>query len=292
MHRVFKIGNPPKSLECTTVASAHHVEVNPSESRNSDRLIVQELVKDMASTVPLDMSASNSKRTIKVIVLLEVDQMTRLAQQALRRTMEKYSRTCRLIMLSESVGKVLEPLRSRCLGIRVPLPTENDVVSVLHHVADKEGVTLPDELAKRLATTSKRNLRRALLQFEATRISTGGLELPVDAPVMLGDWEYACQDVAVLLTRNQSASQLIAVRKRLQDMLAHAIPADILLRRLVQEILALVDDEISPEICKVAAKFDCNLTNGTKPIFHLEAFSARFMQIYSSFLRAQAAMID
>lgn len=300
-HRVFKVGDTSKQIEVTTVASAHHVEVNPSESGINDRLVVQELIKDMASAAPMQLTDTLSghsagstarKQSLKVIVLHEVDRMSRLAQQALRRTMERYAATCRIIMVTDSAARLLEPLRSRCLGIRVALPSRSDVIAALHRIADREGLTLPDLLAERIVGTSGRNLRRAILQLEATRVSVGSLTLPAEASVLLGDWEYACQDAAVLLTRTQSAAQLVAVRKRFQDLLSHAVPADVILRRLVQEILRIADDEIGPEICKVAAKFDRNLTNGTKPIFHLEAFAARFMQIYAQFLQTQATMID
>lgn len=302
VHRVFKVGDTAKQIEVTTVASSHHVEVNPSESGLNDRLVVQELIKDMASSAPMDISAmassnsnagGNKKQSgIKVIILHEVDQMTRLAQQALRRTMERYSNTCRIIMITDTVTKLIEPLRSRCLGIRVPLPSQQSVISVLRQIASNEGITLPSALANRLVETSSRNLRRAILQMEATRVSAGTLVLPDDASVMLGDWEYVCQEAAVALTRKQSASQLVIVRKKFQDMLSHAIPPDVILRRLVREVLHIADDEIGGDICRVAAKFDRNLSNGTKPIFHLEAFAARFMQVYAQYLQTQAAMID
>lgn len=303
VHRVFKVGDTSKQIEVTTVASSHHVEVNPSESGINDRLVIQELIKDMASAAPMDISAMTSAAAsttaatkkqpgIKVIILHEVDQMTRLAQQALRRTMERYSNTCRIIMITDTVTKIIEPLRSRCLGIRVPLPSRKSVINVLRDISLKEGITLPDELANRLVETSSRNLRRAILQMEATRVSIGALALPADAPIMLGDWEYACRDAAILLTRKQSASQLVLVRKRFQDMLSHAIPPDVILGRLLQEVLHIADDEIGADICRVAAKFDRNLKNGTKPIFHLEAFAARFMQVYAEYLRTQVAMMD
>lgn len=309
MHRVFKVGETSKQVEVTTVTSAHHVEVNPSESGINDRLVVQELIKDIASSAPIDVSGAGSSSatdtgpssstgaagkqgSIKVIVLHQVDSMSRLAQQALRRTMERYALTCRVILVTDTVTKVIQPLRSRCLGIRVPSPSVDDVKRVLQFVADREGVTVPNELSDRLVQTSGRNLRRALLQLEATRVSVGSLTLPADASIMLGDWEYACQDTAILLTRRQSASQLMLVRKRFQDMLSHAIPADVILRHLLLEILRIADDEIAPTICTVAAKFDGNLANGSKPIFHLEAFAARFMQVYAQFIQTQACMME
>lgn len=309
MHRVFKVGDTSKQIEVTTVASAHHVEVNPSESGINDRLVVQELIKDIASSAPVDVTGVGSssavgpgtgfgtgttgkQSAIKVIVLHQVDSMSRLAQQALRRTMERYALTCRVILVTDTVTKVIQPLRSRCLGIRVPSPSGEDVKRVLQFVADREGITVPDELADKFVQTSGRNMRRALLQLEATRVSIGSLTLPADASIMLGDWEYACQDAATLLTRQQSASQLMLVRKRFQDMLSHAIPPDVILRHLLSEILRIADDEIAPAICSVAAKFDSNLTNGSKPIFHLEAFAARFMQVYAQFLQTQACMME
>lgn len=296
-HKVFKVGESRKELEVTTVASTHHVEVNPSESGLNDRLVVQELIKDMASSIPIQLGTSSSasttsRKTLKVIVLHEVDQMSRLAQQALRRTMEKYTKTCRIIMVCDSVTKVIEPLRSRCLGIRVPLPSRDDMLSALHTVADKEGVTLPSKVADKIVSMSGGNMRRALLQLEATRVAAGRPDLPEDAQVMRGDWEYACFEVASMISRVQSASQLVAIRKRLQDLLAHAIPADVILRRLVEDLLRNVDDELCTEICKVAAKFDHHISKGTKPLFHLEAFAARTMQIYADFLQRQAQMID
>ncbi len=53
-----------------------------------------------------------------------------------------------------SALQVIEPVRSRCLCVRVGAPTADEIRDVLLAVAKKESLDLPDALAKRIASTS------------------------------------------------------------------------------------------------------------------------------------------
>lgn len=63
-----------------------------------------------------------------MLVLNEVDKLSKEAQHSLRRTMEKYSSSCRLILCCNSSSKVTEAVRSRCLNVRINAPNNEEVI--------------------------------------------------------------------------------------------------------------------------------------------------------------------
>jgi len=126
--------------------------------------VVQDLLKEVAQTQQVDQGA---KQRFKVVVINEADHLTRDAQAALRRTMEKYSPNLRLILLANSTANIIAPIRSRTLLVRVAAPTEEEICAVLEKSAKKEGWKVVESVNQKIAKESGRNLRRALLMFEA-----------------------------------------------------------------------------------------------------------------------------
>ena len=45
--------------------------------------------------------------------------------------MEKYAASCRLILCSNSISRVMPAIRSRCLTIRVPAPSNDQIEQIL-----------------------------------------------------------------------------------------------------------------------------------------------------------------
>ncbi|XP_033097589.1 replication factor C subunit 3-like [Anneissia japonica] len=268
-----------KKIEITTIASNYHIEVNPSDVGIQDRVVIQELIKTVAQTQQLE---SSTQREFKVVILTEVDRLTKDAQHALRRTMEKYMSTCRLILCSNSTSKVIPAIRSRCLGVRVAAPSLDEITQILQTICKKEGLTLPSELGRRIAEKSGRNLRRAVLMCEACRVQ----QYPFSAQqeVQEPDWEIFLRETANKIVQEQSPKMLLEVRGRLYELLTHCIPADIIMKALLKELILNCDGQLKSEITQIAAFYEHRLQMGSKVIYHLEAFVAKFMSIYKRFL--------
>ncbi|EYB82086.1 hypothetical protein Y032_0367g36 [Ancylostoma ceylanicum] len=194
-----------RKIEIDTVSSNYHIEINPGEVGIYDRVVVQEVIKQMAQTTQI---ASATQKSFKVVVLMEADQLTRDAQHALRRTMEKYTMSCRLILCSESLSRIIEPLRSRCMVVRVAAPTDEEIKDVCLSVAEKVRLTVPDPVLEQIVTKSRGNLRRALLSMEA--VKRKGVPIKDNEQVPEPEWEIYLRETADMMIKKQSNETVLA----------------------------------------------------------------------------------
>lgn len=115
------------------------LELNASDERGID--VIRNKVKDFART------RSIGSHPFKIIYLDECDALTKEAQQALRRTMENYTATCRFILSCNYSSKIIDPIQSRCAVFRFKPLEKKDIMKIIDRIAKKEGFSI-DEKAK------------------------------------------------------------------------------------------------------------------------------------------------
>ena len=110
------------------------LELNASDDRGIG--VVRQQVVDFASTRTI---FSNK---FKLVILDECDAMTKDAQFALRRVIEKYTRNARFCLIANYASKIIPALQSRCTRFRfAPLP-DADVRQRVLEICGKESVRL------------------------------------------------------------------------------------------------------------------------------------------------------
>jgi len=193
-----------------------------------------------------------------VVIINEADSLSRDAQSALRRTMEKYMGNLRLILCATSTSKIIAPIRSRCLLMRVGSPNAGEMLKCLKHVSKKENFFLPDEVANAIYEDSNGNLRKAILVLETLKSQNKDLmklQNKPDIGIAKPDWEIYSNETAEMIIKVQSPEQLLLVRARMYELLVHAIPPRLILKTLADYLVTKVDESIKEKVIEKAAMF-------------------------------------
>eukprot|EP00930_Biecheleria_cincta_P087513 TRINITY_DN76739_c0_g1_i1.p1 TRINITY_DN76739_c0_g1~~TRINITY_DN76739_c0_g1_i1.p1 ORF type:complete len:363 (-),score=85.20 TRINITY_DN76739_c0_g1_i1:232-1320(-) len=274
---------PSNTVDIQVVTSNHHLQVTPADIGRKDRAVVMQLIKEVASHPPL------GSHSFKVVVIEEAGGLSSDAQAALRRTMERYMKTCRIILLAESASKIIPPLRSRCLPLRIGAPSEADVRVVLQKVAAAEGVKISEEAVQKVAAKSGRDLRRAVLLLEMMQAQASTGALSKDTPLPTEAWQTAIEKVARKILQEQSPKMMMEVRGNIYELLLACLPPDFIMKELLLRLLAEIrNDVVKQKAIAAAAHFESTMKQGSKDIFHIEAFVLRFMADYRASMQPGA----
>ena len=129
------------------------LELNASDERGID--VVRNTIKDFARTLAFNAD-------FKIIFLDEADALTSDAQQALRRTMEKYTRTARFILSCNYSSRIIEPIQSRCVIFRFTPLQAGAIKGRLGEIAKLEGVELDGKALEAIIYVSQGDMRKAI----------------------------------------------------------------------------------------------------------------------------------
>ncbi|CAD7702145.1 unnamed protein product [Ostreobium quekettii] len=141
------------------------LELNASDDRGIN--VVREEIQDFVST------RSVFSNTFKLVILDECDAMTKDAQMALRRVIEKYTKNARFCLIGNYVSKIISALQSRCMRFRFPPLEEQFVRPRLQHVVDVEGVSIDAAAMDALIALGSGDMRRSLNILQSVHMAYG-----------------------------------------------------------------------------------------------------------------------
>ena len=259
-----------KSISYMVTSSNYHLEFCPSDVGNNDKFIISHVIKETSSFTQLD---TESQKNFKVIVLLEADKMTKEAQSALRRTMEKYSENCRIIMVVNDLSAIIDPIRSRCFSLRIPSPTKEEIKDVLMLIKNRESLDLNDNQIDSIIEKHGKNVRECITCLQMT--SLGNYNNRVYEP----EYVNIFNSIHKQILNEQSARSLKEIRSLFMELLIHGFRADHIIYKMTSDIIESnkIKEDIKKKVIEAGALFDLRAKNGTKDFIHLEAFTAKIM---------------
>ncbi|KAG9494007.1 hypothetical protein GDO78_001716 [Eleutherodactylus coqui] len=253
------------------------LELNASDERGIQ--VVREKVKNF-SQLAVGGTRSDGKPCppFKIVILDEADSMTSAAQAALRRTMEKESKTTRFCLICNYVSRIIEPLTSRCSKFRFKPLADGVQTKRILDICKKEDVRITAEALSHLVEVSEGDLRKAITFLQsATRLSAGKEITEQVVTEIAGVIPKETLDGVLAACRSGSFEKLETVVKNLINN-GHA--ATQLVNQLHDVILERSDltDKQMAVIAEKLAEVDKCLTDGADEYLQMLSLFAVIMQ--------------
>jgi replication factor C subunit 3/5 len=114
---------------------------------------------------------------VKLIILDEADSMTFDAQFALRRIIEKYSKTTRFCFICNYENKIIPAIRSRCANFRFSPISPIHIQKKLSFICEKENLTYEKNVLETISLLSKGDLRKSINFLQSLSLQSNNLTL-------------------------------------------------------------------------------------------------------------------
>jgi replication factor C subunit 3/5 len=207
-----------------------------------------------------------NKNKFKVVVINNIDKLSYYAQTSLRCSMERYIHNCKFILCGYNLSKVIDPLKGRCLSIRLSKPTDSDIYKLLLNISAKENKILQKNEYYEIIKKAERDPKLALWLLENKYI---GLNLE------LVYWRNNINKVTdiilnIIKNKNVELKELMEIRSLIYEVYITNIDENSIINELYFELNKKIKGhEIL--ISKIFRKYDYRNIIGKRLMIQLEA---------------------
>lgn len=265
VYNVNGCGNKVKQVVCEE--STRHLTISP-HGTNFDVYIINDIVKNYARRKTLNLFCDDT--TFKIIVINDIEKMSFFAQTSLRRTMEKYSDTCRFIMWCRSLTKIIPALISRCFLFSLPAPKYDILTELIKDISEKEKIKIEPSEYYDIITERDYNVRE-----------------------ILWDLYYRQIGLSFQTSYNREISKIIknilkcdinskeSIRNSLYNITTTNITNSSIIKSILDNLLEnpKIAEDIKFQIISKASHFEKRLYSGRREIVHIEGFINSVMAI-------------
>ena len=244
------------------------METNASDERGIN--VVRTTIKDFARVKPFGAA-------FKIVFLDECDALTPEAQQALRRTMEKYTKTTRFILSCNYSSKLIPPIQSRCAIFRFKPLEDADVKKSIEKIVKIEGLEITDKGMNAILLVAEGDMRRAINTLQSVAITAKKI---TDEDVYSVAASLRPDEVKNILNLALN-KQFIEARKKLADvMLVRGLSGLDVIKGIHRELLDLdIDERKKAILIDKLGEYEFRIVEGGTEDLQMECFLAQLSVI-------------
>lgn len=264
-------GSGNKVRDVIVKQSNYHIMIDPVDN-NFDKYLIQDVVKEYAKRIQINLFKSN--KIFKSVLINDLNNLSYYAQTSLRRTMEKYSGTCRFIMWCNSLSKVIEPLRSRCICIRISAPSKKEMLHLALKVSAKEKINLKLDDLNKIIKQSNGSIRKLLWKLNLIKSGQNN--------IFDTSYDETIEQIVNLIIKC-NLSDIHNIRNLIYNLIITNIEPTHIFRNIFLKLCQKdISEKIKLKIINTASYYDHNLIRGRREIIHLEGFIINVMNLIIS----------
>jgi replication factor C subunit 3/5 len=259
--------------------SKFHIVIEPN-SNGFDKYLIQEIIQNYAKTEILNIL--KYKRLFKIVIINKIDNLSNTAQASLRRTMEKYADTCKFIFICDQLSKMIEPLRSRCIEIRVPLPNNVQIINTILQICQTEKIILDTPNLLDILINSNQKIYNAIWLLE---LKNNGCEFINNKDNIILEMVEM-----IINKKNYTSKKAYRVIKKCRELFYKLSITNISTQEIISEIMRKLlmyfeDINIKSHIIEITSIFELRKSQGTRHIECFEAYIIRLIYLFSNYIK-------
>jgi replication factor C small subunit len=245
------------------------LELNASDERGID--IVRTKVKDFARTKAI------GDVPFKVIYLDESDALTKDAQQALRRTMENFTKTTRFILSCNYSSKIIDPIQSRCAVFRFRPLKKEDIFLMIDELSRRENLTITETAKQALYEVCDGDCRK----LENVLQSCAVIKKEVDAENVYSMASAVRPEETRNILSTAAKQDFLTAKKKLLDlMLNYGLSGLDIIKQISKEIWNIdISDDKKVQLIDKCGEIEFRMVEGSDDFLQLESFLAYVMLV-------------
>lgn len=256
-----------ESKELDYYRGSKHVELIVYKYNFSDINIIHKFFEKVCHS-----SENYIIKNKKIIIIKNIENIRRENIYLVKFYLEKFSTTNAFILIS--TGSIPKEFKGFLTCIRVPLPTDDELLVVSKNVIKSKQLKVKKQDLKKVVKQSARNLQTLINLLELSYINGSFQEV--------SNTEECKFLFLYKLLKKKSVNSAFQIRELLMDLLTENVTTQQILKYLINRFLKSqnVKNEEKSKIVKIIANADIKDSQSLRNIIHLEYACFQIMNLF------------